>query len=420
MLILLVTGPLVLLFLALIGSRARGITQRRFLELSWMSASFLDILQGLATLKMFGRSQEQVDNIREVSRQYGKTTMEVLRTAFETALVLELSTTIAVALVAVEISIRLVNGSLPFQHALAVLVITPEFFAPLRQLSLRYHAGAAGKAAAERIFRILDTPSPRREEGMRAIPATASLRADIRFDAVSFSYEDGQRPALDGLSLTIPHSRTIALVGATGAGKTTVANLLLRFIEPDNGSITVDGVPLASIEPAVWRSQLAWVPQRPHLFDGTVAQNIALGRPSATAEEIRDAAEAANARTFIDALSRGFDTGIGERGGLLSGGEQQRIAIARAFLKDAPFLVLDEPTSHLDSETEALIGEALRRLMRNRTVLIIAHRLSFAYAADEVVLMSAGRAVETGRHETLMDRAGEYRQLVTAYESGAL
>ena len=212
-----------------------------FLELSWMSAFFLDMLQGLATLKMFGRSREQIENIRDISRHYGNTTMEVLRTAFQTGLVLEWGGTVATALVAVEVSLRLMSGLLPFDRALAVLIITPEFFLPLRQLAIKYHAGTAGKAAADRIFAILDTPinQPRAQITRSAVPT----RLDIRFDHVDFAYAEGQRPALQDFSLHIPQGGTIALVGATGAGKTTVAQLLLRFIEPDRGSITVDERP---------------------------------------------------------------------------------------------------------------------------------------------------------------------------------
>jgi len=415
-LILIFTGPVLVLFLALIGSRAKEITERRYLELSWMSAFFLDVLQGLATLKMFGRSREQIETIREISVHYGNTTLEVLRTAFQTALVLEWGGTVATAFVAVEISLRLMSGGISFERALAVLVITPEFFLPLRQLAIRYHAGTAGKAAADRIFAILDQPlpSPRSSTSRSSVPA----RLDLRFDQVSFAYDGGQRPALQDFSLHILHGQTVALVGATGAGKTTVANLVLRFIEPQAGSITVDGTPLSEIDPAAWRSHLAWVPQQPHLFYGTIAANIRLANPNATQEAVVAAATAAHAHEFIEKLPQGYDTPIGEQGARLSGGQQQRLAIARAFLKDAPFLILDEATSHLDAESEALVQDALARLLRGRTALIITHRLKLAYTADQVVVMQQGRAVETGKHATLVAENGAYRQLVASYEGG--
>ncbi len=396
-LILIFTGPVLVLFLALI-----------------------------ATLKMFGRSREQIETIREISAHYGNTTLEVLRTAFQTALVLEWGGTVATALVAVEISLRLMSGGIPFERALAVLVITPEFFFPLRQLAIRYHAGAAGKAAADRIFAILDTPAPPAasarwlarvpadEEQRSAVPA----RVDIRFNQVSFAYDNGQRPALQEFSLHIPAGQKIALVGASGAGKSTVSNLLLRFIDPDSGSIIVDGMPLNEIDPVAWRSQVAWVPQQPHLFYGTIADNIRLARPNAMQDEVIAAAAAAHAHEFIEKLPQGYDTPIGEQGARLSGGQQQRLAIARAFLKDAPFLILDEATSHLDAENEALIQDALDRLLRHRTVLIIAHRLKLVDSADQVVVMQQGHAVETGQHETLLTQNGAYRQLVASDERG--
>ena len=425
-LILIFTGAILALDLALIGGRAKEITERRFNELSWMSAFFLDMLQGLATLKMFGRSREQVENIGEISQRYGNTTMEVLRTAFQTGLVLEWGGTIATALVAVQVSLRLMNGLLPFDRALAVLIITPEFFLPLRQLAIRYHAGTAGKTAAGRIFEILDTAPrpPALQVSLSTTPSgavsptAAPARLDIGFDKVSYAYDDGKRPALNDFSLNISHGKMLALVGATGAGKTTVASLLLRFIEPDQGRITVGGVPLSEIDLAMWRARVAWVPQMPHLFHGSIADNLRLAKPGASDAELMAAAQAAHAHEFIQALPQGYDTAIGEGGARLSGGQRQRLAVARAFLKDAPFLILDEATAHLDSASEAAIREALDNLMRGRTVLIIAHSLALANAADRIAVLDRGRVIETGDPRQLLGRHGPYQQLVAIYEGG--
>lgn len=430
-LVLLFTGPILVLLMALIGGRTKEVAERRFLELSWLSSFFLDMLQGMATLKLFGRSREQIETMRAVSRRYGSTTMEVLQTAFQTALALEFGGTVATALVAVEVSLRLMGGHLPFERALAVLVITPEFFLPLRQLAVRYHAGTAGKAAAERVFAILDTPRARpiittestkgteksEEEKQRA--GARLDRFDICLENVHVAYAGGRRHALQGLSLQIPHGRTLALVGPTGAGKTTVASLLLRFIEPDSGSLAVNGTPLAGIEPAAWRRQVGWAPQSPHLFHGTVAENIRLAQPAASMAAIEAAARAAHAHEFISRLAQGYQTPIGEQGARLSGGQRQRLAIARAFLKDAPFLVLDEATSHLDAESEQAIQDALLRLMQGRTVLIIAHRLKLAGAADLVAVLDNGRLVESGAPHELAQRGGAYRALLLAYQGGS-
>jgi ABC-type multidrug transport system fused ATPase/permease subunit len=239
--------------------------------------------------------------------------------------------------------------------------------------------------------------------------------AGIRFENVSFAYQDGQRPALSQISLTIPHGHSVALVGPTGAGKSTISSLLLRFIEPSSGVITVSGTPLISYELDTWRHQVAWVPQHPHLFYGSVAENILLANPAASKEKMLAASHAANIHEFIHSLPEGYDTQVGEKGIRLSGGQRQRIAIARAFLKDAPLLIMDEATSHLDTESEGLIAAALEALMQERTTLIIAHRLVLAYKADQIVVMDNGRVTQSGSHDDLLSQEGPYRQLYTSY-----
>jgi ATP-binding cassette subfamily C protein CydD len=388
--ILLVTGPVLVLLLGLIGRRIRDKARARERELGWMSAHFLDVLRGLTTLKLFGRSVEQAETIEAVGRRYGSTTMDVLRTAFQTTLVLEWGATAATALVAIEASVRLMSGELAFERALAVLLLTPEFFAPIRRLSAEYHAGRAGVAALARIDEILDEPA-------RAEPPTFSSplpsRFDVAFDDVHVAFDGGGRVALDGCSFAIPEGGVVALVGPTGAGKTTVGNVLLRFVEPRLGRVVVGGRTLGEIEPAPWRTLVAHVPQHPYLFQGSVADNLRLARPSATDAEIVEAATASNAHAFVSRLADGYDTPVGEGGALLSGGERQRLAIARAFLKDAPILILDEPTAHLDVESEAVVLEALETLSRSRTVMLISHRPEPVLAADRIVMLDAGRVV---------------------------
>ncbi len=413
-LVLLFTGPILVLLLGFIGGRARAITDRRFAEVRYLGAFFLDMLSGLATLKMFGRSREQVANISTISRQYGDTTMEVLRTAFQTSLVLEWGAAVAVALVAVEISLRLMDGSIAFERALAVLIIVPEFFLPLRTLATRYHAGAAGRSVATRAFAILDEPvtAVRPSATMATAPPAAT---DIRFTGVCLTYPGRDAPALDGLDLIIGRGRVTALIGSTGAGKTTIADLLLRFVEPDAGRILVGDVPLESIDIASWRAHVAWVPQRPHLFHGTVADNLRLARPGASDDDLAAAAREAGAESFIAALARGFDTPVGEDGLRLSGGQRQRLAIARAFLADAWLVLLDEATSHLDPESEMSIRDAIGRLAaRGRTVLVVSHRLRLAEAADDIIVLDRGRVIETGAPAALAAADGPYRRLLDA------
>jgi len=418
-LVLLVAAPMMLLILALIGGRAKEITERRFLEMSWMSAFFLDILQGLPTLKMFGREGEQAENIREISNHYGSTTMEILHTAFQSSLVMEWAATAATAMVALEVSLRLMSGNLSFTVALTVLLLTPEFFLPIRQYALRFHAGTAGQAAAERIYAILDTQPRGREQAQRVSEGQIPQRLDICFEKVCFAYGDGGRQALKDFSFVLPQGQTVALVGPTGAGKTTVSQLLLRFAVPDKGRIAVGGVSLENIDAGAWRAMVAWVPQIPYLFQGTIADNIRLARADASWEDLVSAAEAADAHDFISGLPRGYDTPVGERGARLSGGQQQRIAIARAFLKDGPILILDEPTAHLDKESADSIGAALARLVEGRTVLIIAHRLALVFGAECIVVLDEGCGVEKGNHVELMALQGTYSRLVSSSD-GAL
>ncbi len=411
--VLLVTAPVLPVFMALIGMMADALTKRQWKVLSLMSAHFLDVLQGLTTLKLFGRSKAQEKTIRSVSEQFRKTTMNVLRVAFLSSLVLEMGATISTAIVAVEIGLRLLYGWIPFQQAFFVLLLAPEFYLPLRMLGTRFHAGMNGSAAAQRIFEILDTPVPARPAPAEsALPALASN--EIRFERVQYSY-DGQRPALQDVSFTIEPGQKVALVGPSGAGKSTIAHLLLRFIEPGGGQISIGSVALSALPAQQWRQQVAWVPQHPYLFNTTVAENIRLAKPEASLQEVITAARQAYAHEFIQALPQGYDTIIGEQGARLSGGQIQRLSLARAFLKDAPLLILDEATSNLDPEQEELIIEATQRLMQGRTVLIIAHRLNTVRAANQIIVLNEGLVTAVGTHQTLMQHAGIYQQLVEAY-----
>ncbi len=438
-LVLLFTGPLLLLLLMVIGGRTRAVSERRFMEMRTLSAFFLDILRGIATLKMFGRSREQVDNLSRVSGRYGDATMEVLRTAFQTSLVLEWGATIAIALVAVEIGLRLLDDGIAFERALAVLLITPEFFLPLRALAVRFHVGTAGKAVAARAFAILDEPAPvdlpfhtdapattdsaaqdvRSGDGPGTAPTAALTTAPhIRCISVSFTYPTRRAAALDAVTLELRPGESLALVGASGAGKSTLASLLLRFIEAETGIVEVDGRPLREVSVAAWRASLAWVPQRPRLFHGTIADNIRMARPDATDDEVIEAAEAANAAGFVGHLPHGLATEVGEVGSRFSGGQRQRIAIARAFLRDAPLLLLDEATSHQDEASEEAIADAIDRLVIGRTVLLIAHRLRLAQRADRVAVLDHGRVIESGPPAELLVANGAYRRLLDDHDQG--
>ncbi|MEJ2557158.1 MAG: thiol reductant ABC exporter subunit CydD [Anaerolineae bacterium] len=426
-LVLLLTAPVIPVFMILIGNLAETLTKRQWVSLSRMSAHFLDVLQGLTTLKLLGRSRDQIQIIAQISDRFGRATLSVLRVTFLSALVMEMVATISTAVVAVEVGLRLLYGHLPFEQAFFVLILAPEFYLPLRLLGTRFHAGMSGVTAARRIFEIVEAKAKVEAEAKvevevrvkvkLSLSLSLNLNHRIRFADVYYAYDDGERPALNGLSLQIAPGQKVALVGPSGAGKSTVAHLLLRFIQPDRGAITVDGIRLQELPLSAWRAQVAWAPQNPYLFHATVIENIRLARPEASLDEVIWAARQAHAHSFIQALPQGYDTPIGERGARLSGGQAQRIALARAFLKDAPLLILDEPTSNLDPEHETLLQEAMERLMQGRTILIIAHRLSTVYRADRIWVMAGGQVVEAGTHATLLQQDGLYRRLVTAYSA---
>ena len=414
--LLLVTGPVIPLLMILVGSYAEEHIQRQWVALSRMSAHFLDIVQGLPTLKLFGRSEAQSARIAQVSDTFRDRTLKVLRIAFLSGAVLEFLTAIAIGLVAVTLGVRLLNGDISFEQAFLVLLLAPEFYRPLRELGVHRHAGMEGKAAVKRIFEILESPVPLQTNQERApLVAIPPGGLTIEFTDLTYTYPGSDRPALNEVSLTLPAHTCTALVGRSGAGKSTLVNLLLRFMDVQGGGITANGIPLTDLPVEVWREYVALVPQRPYLFSGSVRANIRLAHPGASDDEVAWAAELAGVATFISQLPQGYDTEIGERGTRLSAGQVQRIAIARAFLKDAPLLVLDEPTSSLDPESETLIRQALERLVQERTVLVIAHRLNTIAHAQQIAVLEDGRLVEVGCYDVLMRRSGPHARLMNAY-----
>ncbi len=401
-LIIAVTLPLIPVFTVLVGLQTRARTQRQWQLLARLGGHFLDVVQGLPTLKLFGRDQAQADVIHEVTDEYRSATMATLRIAFLSALVLELSAALATALVAVEIGLRLLAGHVSYQTALLVLLLTPEAYLPLRAVGAQFHASMEGVTAAGRVCDILDEPLPARLSSVTPVPPNLSQQT-IQLNAVTLAYDARQRAALDHVSCSIRPGDRIVLTGPSGAGKSSLLALLLRFVAPAEGRITVsqegvdgaDAVDIAGLDLAAWRRQIAWVPQHPHLFDGTVASNIALGQPDATAAGIARAAAAAGAAEFIEALPGGYQATLGERGARLSAGQRQRIALARAFLRDAPLLLLDEPVAHLDPITAGQIMDTIGRLMAGRTVVLVTHRQAWPArgAAGRELRLDQGRLV---------------------------
>ncbi len=412
-LVLVLTAPLIPLFMALLGKDAVAANQRQWRRLARLSARLLDTLAGLATLKRFNASRREAEIVARVSESYRVSTMEVLRIAFLSSVALEFLSTVSIAMVAVLIGFNLLYAKVHFQPAFFVLLLAPEFYLPLRTLGTHYHARIEAIAAAERIADILAAPLPSHPAQRAMLPQSQPCR--IRFESVSFAHAEGCA-ALDALSFVAAPGAVTALVGPSGAGKSTALNLLLGFASPQAGSISIEGMDLSAIDEASWLANVAWVPQRAHLFAGTVLENLRLASPDASFARVREAAELADADEFIAALPAGYDTLVGERGIGLSGGQIQRLALARAFLKDASVVLLDEPTAHLDARTQERIHAGIERLARGRTVLLAAHRPATARLATHIVVIDRGRAVESGSHDELMSRDGLYRRMVGAYD----
>jgi ATP-binding cassette subfamily C protein CydCD len=379
-----VSVPLIPLFMALVGATTRDRTAKRMRALQRLAGHFLDDLDGLPTLKVFGRAKAQARSIAEVTNRYRSATMGTLRLTFLSSLVLELLATVSVALVAVAVGLRLLGGSMNFHDALFVLVLAPEAYLPLRALGTHFHASADGMKAAEEIFELIDTPDG---DGARG-----GVRADgtgIVIRGLDVTYPGRRLPAVHDFELVVQPGETIALTGPSGCGKTTVLSVVLGLRRPDAGTVRLGGVDLFDLDLDDWRRHVAWVPQRPHLFARTVAENIRLGRPDASDAHIAAALDAAGLTEVVRRLPRGVDTPLGEGGAGLSAGERQRLALARAFVRNAPLLVLDEPTSSLDNETEADVLDAIRQLIFGRTALIVAHRPALVALADRVVELPA-------------------------------
>ena len=379
-----VSIPLIPLFMALVGATTRDRTAARMRSLQRLGGHFLDVVAGLPTLKVFGRAKAQARAIADVTDRYRSATLGTLRLTFLSSLVLELLATVSVALVAVAVGLRLLGGHLSFHDALFVLVLAPEAYLPLRALGAHYHASADGLKAAEELFAFLEEPDA------MSLHGTAEPRdSAIRITGLEVTYPGRRLPALRDVDLTVSPEEVVALTGPSGCGKSTLLAVLLGLQQPGAGEVVCGGIPLGALDLARWRARIGWVPQRPHLFARSVADNVRVGRASATDGDVAVALHAAGLGDVVERLPFGAATLLGEGGSGLSAGERQRLALARAFVRDPELLLLDEPTAALDHQTEAEVLVALRRLLAGRTALIVAHRPALAALADRVVELPA-------------------------------
>ncbi len=416
-LILLLTAPLIPLFMILIGNLADKWANKQWHILGRMNSHFLDVLEGLTTLKLLQKSIKQTKTIERLGQEWTITTMSVLRIAFLSAFFLEFFMTVSTALIAVSLGLRLLTGNMDFQTAFFLLLLAPEFYGPLRNLGTQYHAGISASKAAENIFEILNTFPPEAQPEGKLIDKEM-LNEQIKFENVSFFYDDKSQ-ALSSITFNLQPQEKLALVGASGAGKSTILQLLLGFAFPQKGQILIGDLPLSAFKPESLRQQIALVPQKPHLFRGTIAENIAFFNPAANLAEIKAAAIKVGLHQIIMELPDGYETLLGGEGHSLSSGQGQLIALTRAFLLDAPLVLLDEATASLDPESEKAIQEALQILLKGRTAIIAAHRLATLKQVDRIAVLDQGSLVEIGSKEELLANQSFYYRLLNSYLGSA-
>lgn len=415
-LILLATAPLIPLFMVLVGKAAGHASERRYAQLTRLGATFIEALGGLVTLRQLGAADRFAQRLEVESEEYRALTLQVLRVAFLSALVLEFFATISIAIVAVLIGFRLLWGELHFREGLFVLLLAPEFYLPLRALGGLRHTRMDAVAAAQHLA-ALDAAAPAAADSRPAVAvAPCAGPPEIRIEHVSYAHR-GRAAGLLDCTLVLRPRRVTALVGATGAGKSTLLNLLLGFAAPDSGRICINGLELAALEAAQWRARVAWVPQQAHVFEGTVRDNLLLAAPHADAAALQRAADASGLAAVLGRHARGWDTPLGERGLGLSGGELQRLALTRALLRESACVwLLDEPTAHLDAAGARAVESVIRAAAATRTVLLVAHRLSAVRSADWVAVLHEGRLIEQGPPHELAESGGAYATLLEAQQ----
>ncbi|MGI9344511.1 MAG: ABC transporter ATP-binding protein/permease, partial [Gammaproteobacteria bacterium] len=399
-----------------VGSSARGfrrISAQNEEKKNHNSAQYLDSIQGMSTLKMFNQAERRGDLIKQDTEEQRQTTMKLLLVSQLQFIPLELGFALLGTAMAMGVSLyRYSGGFMTPGEAIAVVLLSLEFSRTLLLVGEFFFAGALGREVAAKIVEFFDEKAPVEHTGSRKHGKTDGESIGVEFRDVTFTYPSANEPTLQGLSFKLGQNETVAMIGKSGSGKTTVTNLMLRTLDPDSGEIFLDGVPERELAVEWIRKQIALVPQDPYLFFGTVRENLMIAKQDATDAELMAALGAAELGDFVSSSPAGLETMVGDQGLALSGGQAQRLAIARAILKDAPIVVLDEPTSQIDVETEALLNLALERLCESKTVLLIAHRLSTIERADRIVVLAEGKVVESGTRDELLARGGLYASMI--------
>lgn len=416
--ILCVTMPILLIFMILIGLAARKQMERQWKSFRTLSNHFVDSLRGLETLKFLGRSRSHSETIERVSDQYRSATMRTLRVAFLSSFALDFFTMLSVASVAVSLGQRLVNGSLELVTALTVLILAPEYFLPVRMVGADYHATLNGKEAGSAIQSILDQTSAASESSALDPSFIWTEESSLNLSEIQVQHEQEGPSSIQNISIEIQGLRKIGIIGESGAGKSTLIDVLGGFLHPTSGQIELNGRSLGGLTDPVWQQQVTYIPQHPYIFNCSLADNIRFYAPDASDEEVKRAVSAAGLSRLVDSFPQGYDEWIGDGGRALSGGQAQRIALARAFLSDRPIVLLDEPTAHLDIETEYALKETMLSLWERKLVLLATHRLHWMPQMDWIIVLDQGKVAETGTHEQLLAQKGVYYELISSQLEG--
>lgn len=421
--ILILTMPILIVFLILVGLAARKQSERQWRSYRVLSNHFVDSLRGLETLKFLGRSRSHSKTIARVSDSFRSATMRTLRVAFLSSFALDFFTMLSVASVAVSLGLRLINGNLTLMTGLTVLILAPEYFLPVRMVGADYHATLNGKEAGKAMQAILEEELPK-EQGMAAaerpydgLTADSSALAggltwtkdsSLILSTIDVQREPDSPPSLNDVTMQLQGLGRIGLVGESGAGKSTLIDVLGGFLQPTGGTITLNGHTLPTLSLDAWREQITYIPQQPYIFNCSFTDNIRFYHPDASLEEVERAVQAAGLTELAQSLPHGLDELLGNGGRALSGGQEQRVALARAFLSKRPVILLDEPTAHLDIETELELKQTMLAMFSDRLMILATHRLHWMRDMDQIVVLERGRLVEAGTHEQLLDRKGRY------------